>query len=451
MKNPYRQILRRQFPEPVLALLIFLMGVWLWDNHLGPDSGYERDACRMALLKLDRDLRLADAGRHLPALARTAFSIDEPGDVVEDGAEALGKLGREGALDEDGAFALVVLHSLSEGTNPVEGPFTAAGMPGPPDPRIVAARILESRDYWWDREYLRGIGDSGGPEFTAGLHGVMEDGRNLDLLERALVARGAVLGLIVLGLVFLPRTLRAFAGALKSVPRGYPGAWSANSGLGVFLLAYLASIGFGKAIDLVISGQRPFVGELVFPAPVLAALDSATRLLPAMVALALLFRRGGHALSRLGIAAMPSIPLVLGSFALLEGIDFVLQRVLGESLASDPTGGLSSLEAGAWGLVLALSSACVAAPVAEEIVYRGVLFRSLANRIRVPAATLVSAAVFSLVHFYNLYGLVSVAFTGAACALCFAACGRLATAIALHALYNFAIKVPEWMIYHAPL
>lgn len=427
------------------------MGVWLWDNHLGPDSGYERDACRMALLKLDRDLRLADAGQILPPLARKVFSIGDLGEVVKHGAEALGRLGREGALDEDGAFAWVVLHSLSEGTNPVEGPFTAVDMTGPPDPRIVAARVVEASDRWWDREYLRGIGDIGGPEFVARLHGEMQDRRNLDLLQRAIVVRGAVLGLILLGVVFVPRTLRMFANALKSEPCGYPGAWSVSTGLGVFLLAYLSSIGLGKAIDLMVSSQRSLVGELVFPAPVLAALDSGTRLLPALVALAFLFRRGGHAVSRLGIAAMPSLPLVLGSFALLEGVDFVLQRVLEVSLSSDPTGGLSSLESGFWGLVLALSSACVAAPVAEEIVYRGVLFRSLANRIRVPAATLVSAAVFSLVHFYNLYGLVSVAFTGAACALCFASDGRLATAIALHALYNFAIKVPEWMLYHETL
>ena len=120
-------------------------------------------------------------------------------------------------------------------------------------------------------------------------------------------------------------------------------------------------------------------------------------------------------------------------------------------MVHDPTGGLSASEAGWWGLVLALVSACLAAPVAEEILYRGVLFRSLANGIRVPAATLFSSAVFAVVHFYEPYGLVSVGIFGAACALCFAASGNLATAIALHMIYNFVIKVPEWIVYHAPL
>src|SRR5690606_23369297 len=107
------------------------------------------------------------------------------------------------------------------GRNPVEGSFAAVGLPGPPDPRIVTRRIIEGDDRWWDREYLRGVGDSGSPEFAARLLGGMEDGRNLALLERAAIVRGSVLGLIVLGAAFIPRTLRAYATALKSKPRGY--------------------------------------------------------------------------------------------------------------------------------------------------------------------------------------------------------------------------------------
>ena len=169
------------------------------------------------------------------------------------------------------------------------------------------------------------------------------------------------------------------------------------------------------------------------------------------MALGFLYRRGGHVGSRLGLFAKPDLFLILGTFTLLTMIDFGLKHAFSGRMDHDPTGGLVSSEAGWWGLVLALASACLAAPVAEEILYRGVLFRSLANGIRVPAATLFSAAVFAVVHFYEPYGLVSVGIFGAACALCFAASGSLATAILLHMLYNFVIKVPEWIVYHAPL
>ncbi len=221
----------------------------------------------------------------------------------------------------------------------------------------------------------------------------------------------------------------------------------------VLLLASLAAIGFGKSLEHVISGNLQGEGAppVALPPLLFALLDAATRFLPPLIALGLLFRRGRHAVSRLGLAARPDGALVLGTFALQTVIDQILKRTLGEATAPDPTGGLSSMESGPWGLVLAVTSACIAAPVAEEILYRGVLFRSLANNLRVPAAVLFSSAIFAVVHFYNAYGLVSVGTLGAACALCFAATGRLTTAILLHAIYNSAIKIPEWIVYHAPL
>jgi len=185
--------------------------------------------------------------------------------------------------------------------------------------------------------------------------------------------------------------------------------------------------------------------------PVLLALDIAGRFLPAMVALALLFRRGGHALSRMGLRKVPDLGLVLGMFALLTSIDRVLRPTLGALGPVDPAGGLSSTDAGSWGLVYVAVSTCLAAPFTEEIVFRGVLFRTLANRLPVLAATLISAVVFAVVHFYDAYGLVSVGLVGVACALCFRARGALSSAILLHIFYNSAVKFPEWMIYHGTL
>ena len=54
-------------------------------------------------------------------------------------------------------------------------------------------------------------------------------------------------------------------------------------------------------------------------------------------------------------------------------------------------------------------------------------------------------------HFYGGYGLASVAIFGFTCALLYAATGSLSACIFLHVLYNSSIKLPEWLIYHAPL
>jgi membrane protease YdiL (CAAX protease family) len=448
--NPYRLILRRRVPEPFLALLLFLMGVWLWDNHFGEEMGYDPDASRMALVKIDRDLRLAESAEDYPTWLRKAVGIGDLKETIQTSVQSLAILGTENALDVEGAYALAILDAIRHGNNPVRGPFVDPRLPGPPDPRIIIARVAHGQDPWWDRQYLIGFGDQGAPTIALHPRAAEEDSRNRELALRAVVCRGSVWLLAGLGIFFVPRTLRAFGRALRSRSKGYAGRIPTNLGLGVFLLAYLAAVGFERLLSSVIAGE--FGGQPIYlEPPVLALLDGGTRFLPAMVALAFLYRRGGHVSSRLGLFAKPDLFLIFGTFALLTATDFLLKEAFAERMAPDPTGGLNASEAGWWGLVLALVSACLAAPVAEEILYRGVLFRSLANGIRVPAATLFSAAVFAVVHFYEPYGLVSVGIFGAACALCFAASGNLATAIALHMIYNFVIKVPEWIVYHAPL
>ena len=449
--NPYRQILRRSFPEPVLALLMFFTGVWLWMNHFPEEEGqYSEDACRMALIKIDRDLRIAESTQDFPPWARTALGIHELRPTLDTAVRSLAELGTEKVLDVEGGYALAILDAIRRGQDPVRGPFVDPRLPGPPDPAIIINRVAEGRDSWWDRRYLVAFGNRGATEIGLKPETAEEDSRNRELVLRACVSRGAVWLFALVGFLFLPRTLAAFGRAMVSRTPGYVGGWPMSVGLGVFLMAYLASIGFQLLLNLLIAGA--FSGQPIYlEPPVLAILDAATRLLPALVVLGFFFRKGGHAASRLGLFAKPDVFLILGTFALLTVIDHGLKFALASQIRPDPTGGLSGDEAGWWGLILALASACLAAPIAEEILYRGVLFRSLANRIRVPAATLLSAAVFAMVHFYDPYGLLSVGFVGVACALCFAATGNLATAILLHILYNFAIKVPEWIVYHAPL
>lgn len=103
------------------------------------------------------------------------------------------------------------------------------------------------------------------------------------------------------------------------------------------------------------------------------------------------------------------------------------------------------------GLLFMLLSACVAAPIAEELLYRGILFRSLGSRMGVLAGAVISSAIFAVLHIYDGYGLASVGVFGFACAVLYASTGSLTTVIAFHMLYNLSIKLPEWIVYHAPL
>ena len=91
--------------------------------------------------------------------------------------------------------------------------------------------------------------------------------------------------------------------------------------------------------------------------------------------------------------------------------------------------GLSSIEEGGWGLAFGILSAVMLAPVVEEIVFRGFLFQSYLRRFGFGLAMLLSTVLFVMIHYYGIYGSLSVAFFGlGACAL-YRATGSLWTAI----------------------
>ncbi len=406
--------------------------------------------------KADRDLRLAEGTAHLPPIVQPLLGIDPLPRTLDHHIESFETMIRSRhrkdedeptrEISDEGAYALGVMIALRGNGNPAAAPFAQLGVTGPPSAEEVISRIIHGEEHWWDMAYLEAL-DIPESDYAAKL----VEARTRHLVSNAMKARGTVLALALGGLVFIPGTLLAFfrAGRAKG-PVNYSHRWHLSFGLGVFLLAYLAFVGFGnlfnQGLAAVATGDGP-----VMSMPVFVAVATVTSFLPALIALGLLFRRARHAVSRLGLAGPLDGRMVLGAFAILQICEFGLRMTIDASGPIDPTGGLSPEESGPWGLVFGIATACIAAPVAEEIVYRGVLFRSLTNRLRVWPAVVISAIVFALAHFYPWPSLIAVALVGAACALAYASSRTLLTAIALHALYNAAIKIPEWIVYQTPL
>ena len=75
-------------------------------------------------------------------------------------------------------------------------------------------------------------------------------------------------------------------------------------------------------------------------------------------------------------------------------------------------------------------------PAVEELAFRGLLFFSLRKRLAVPAAALLSATLFSAVHFYSIPGFLSTLWSGMVWALAFERMRSLIPGIAAHAIYN---------------
>ena len=452
----------------MLLVLIFLLGVWLWDNHLGkpalpPGPSAKADTWELAFRKADRDLRLAEGTAHMPSWVQPLLGIDDVEQTLATRIAAMAPLvygrhrhdetdPRATAMADEGAFALGVMIAVHGHGNAANGPFQQLGIPGAPSTEEIMSRIIEGREHWWDLAYLQAL-ELPASEAEAGAFAAqLVDARTRHLVSNTIKARGAVIAVTLGGLIFLPGTLLGFMRSKR--PRGYVGRWTLSFGLGVFLLAYLAYLGFSlsfsHSIDW-ISRIPSDEGGPLMSMPVFITLDSLTRFLPALIALGLLFRRCRHAISRLGLAGPLDGRMVLGGFAILQIIEFGLRMTIDRSGTPDATGGLSMMELGPWGLAFGVASACLAAPIAEEILYRGVLFRSLHNRMRLAPAVLISSVVFALVHFYTLPSLIMVGCVGAVCALGYSASRSLLTAIVLHALYNASIKIPEWIVYQTAL
>ena len=435
-------ILRRDYPEPFIALLAFVLGIWLWDHYFGKSEGYPPGTEEVALVKVDRDLRLADAMVEDPPWLRWLAGADEPALAQENALEVFQNLANENSISAQGLEAFAIIKA-SHDKLPI-GEVLVEAMQGQmiSDFTETSERLSRHQGTWWHAELI----DTWEKSMPPASHWRQSYGNeSRSIRTRAIFSRSAVWLLGLVGLVFVPGTLLSLKRGLHAKPRGYGGAWPLPLGLVVFLAATLAWIGFTMTLELGLSaipGIHPALGLF---------LDSAARLLPSLVALGLLFRRPSHAVRVLGLNKVIAVKNVLGVFSLLIIIDQGLRFTIGNGSATEPGGGLSLGEAGLWGLAFAIVSACLLAPIAEELLYRGVLFRAAWNRLGVLPAAILSSVVFAILHFYDGYGLASVGVFGLSCALLYAATGSLTSSIALHMLYNSSIKIPEWLVYHGSL
>ena len=439
--NPYRAILRRDYPEPFIALLAFILGIWLWDHYFGEVAGYAPGTEQVALVKIDRDLRLADVMADDPRWLKLLAGAGEPEETRRDALEVFGKLAKERALGPRGIEAFAVVKAVQEGLPPRD--VLAQVMQGEmiSDFAQTSADLVNHRGTWWHAKLIESWEKNTRP--VAHWRQVFGED-SMQLKARAVAARSSIWLLGLIGLAFVPGAIRVVAGGSRGQAAGYGGAWPVSLGLVIFMVATLAWIGFSMTLEIGISalpGLHPAVG--IF-------LDSAARLLPALIAMGLLFRRPSHAARVMGLNRAIWWRPIFGIFSLLIVADQALRIATGTADANDPGGSLSASDVGLWGLAFTVVSACLLAPVAEEILYRGVLFRSFRNRLGVVAAAVLSSVVFALLHFYDGYGLASVAIFGISCALLYAGTGSLATVIVLHVIYNASIKIPEWIVYHAP-
>ena len=109
----------------------------------------------------------------------------------------------------------------------------------------------------------------------------------------------------------------------------------------------------------------------------------------------------------------------------------------GSSWASDVLG--SDLSGPRWLWMLHSINGIIAAPIVEEVLYRGVLYAALRRRCSVVQAAVISALIFSGAHGYDLTGFYQVAFAGLIYAFAYEYTRSLAPCILAHAIHNLSV------------
>jgi membrane protease YdiL (CAAX protease family) len=138
--------------------------------------------------------------------------------------------------------------------------------------------------------------------------------------------------------------------------------------------------------------------------------------------------------------------LAWGSVALMLPLTFAvlfanllvqagIQAVFGEIRTASDQLGVEEGSIGASEVWLLLITTSVVAPIVEEFVFRGLLYRYVRARRGIPTAMVVSAALFSLGHFIPLL-MPSLFLLGLALAWVAQRYDSLYPAIALHAFFN---------------
>lgn len=445
-------MVRRRAPWFVVAALFLAWAYLIYGNQWGETSQTPLpDALPATLTYLDRTLRMEEIAEKEGPLVRFIFAPEKK-ESLREARSALEDVEEDEDFDQEAARALAIIRSEldapQEDLSKVDDLTQAVlGNKTPEKEEIdhLAGELKSGDGTWWDAHLAsRLLSQQPDPTLAAALDA--HRSRDRGLFMRALIANGSVWLASIIGLAFIPHTIRVIRSgwtiASLHRPVRYGSRWEPSLIVALFLAGDLLASGFiFSAYFAAAYLETGFVFDVV--------VDAAWRLLAPALALVILFRKPSHAIRSLGLHIRPSWKVILGTFAFLSWLQYGYYLLIEPWSDFDATGGLDMMENGWGGLIYGLLSACILAPIAEEVFYRGLLLRGLERRFGFWISASVVTLAFSLAHSYDAFGLISVGMVGFVLVVVYRTTGSLTTVILIHALYNFTITIPQWLTFHA--
>jgi uncharacterized protein len=440
-------------------------------------EGNAEQALKYALLALERDeesdvrliaaAHLIDRGNKLRALEILSAPIESV-DYSENGWELLRKMDllvQAGAAQD--AIALYPLLSKVQYYNHAEAADTLLDAGASELARKEIEKAMAEDDYGTDDEgqLFRLEFEHGTAEAALAAYEAWRDlGWEVDPLginRAALLGRDASLPLqprdflsvfafgalcILIAMVAaLPIVAVHYRGLVVRAKSGEPyprSDWTLRTawlGLTAFFIMSVVSLYFAGTVEMSLAGESLWEFE---PTPEQAgrtALAGSLLGILAMLPFAFAYRRVGNWWSTqwsigrcLAVAAIVAValrvPLLIAWAVRPEAVrmhapDDLLWQAMG-SVAEQ------------YGLIVALWMLAVAAPVIEEFLFRGLLYRAFATHLRPLWANVLQAALFSAMHLENVQGSILLFVLGLALGTVTRRSGGLLAAMALHSIFN---------------
>lgn len=195
------------------------------------------------------------------------------------------------------------------------------------------------------------------------------------------------------------------------------------------LVGVVIAVAAGADADNMPSGMNiglTFVQEFIFIAAALF-----------MAQVTLLPRREHFGLRKPDVSFLKVVGIMVGVFVAFYILSAIWVAAIGENPDEELPDELGADESDV-ALVFVLLMVTLGAPVAEEFLFRGFLFRALRNWKGVIPATMIGGAVFGLIHAgsADAVALLPLALLGAGLCLLYHWTGSLYPCVALHAINN---------------
>lgn len=452
-ENYYRRMMRQRMPWFVVPVLFLVWAAYIAKGQLSRQPAtITPSAIESSLIFFDRNLKIEENIPGRNKVLRWVLDDSDISETLESAADTLESYEGSDLFDQDGRRALAVIREVLE--TPQDDlskldDLTADVLDQQvPSPNLVApliSKLKNGEGRWWDQnlgERLLLL------QPDPALEKALESQRaaNERLFNRAAISGAVTWVLPYIGLLWLPYTIRVFrrGWTIASLHRTvrYGSRWEPSLVVALFLAADLLAALFYWTVDEVTAdiptGFAFFVG-----------IDTLWRLLSPGLALVILFRKPGHAIRSLGLNKPVLWKVVFAMYAVLSWVNYGFNALTSPWAEFNPADAVDLSESGWEGLFYGLLSACVIAPIVEEIFYRGILLRGLERRFGFWISASVVSLAFALGHFYDVFGLISVGILGFAMVVIYRTTGSLTTLIVLHALYNLTITLPQWLLYHS--